>query len=158
VLTAEKEASEYYEQVAKGRDGKQAANWVITNLFAVLNKQGRSISSSPISAENLGKLLDLIADNTISGRIAKDVFEIMADTGGDPAAIIEAKGLRQITDAGAIEAAVAKVLADNPGQIEQFRAGNEKVLGWLVGQVMKATQGKANPGQVNQLLRQKLVG
>ena len=158
VLTAEKEASEYYERVANGRDGKQAANWVITNLFAVLNKQGRGISSSPISAENLGKLLDLMADNTISGRIAKEVFEIMAEGGEDPAAIIEAKGLRQITDAGAIEAAVAKVLADNPGQIEQFRAGNEKVLGWLVGQVMKATRGKANPGQVNHLLRQKLDG
>jgi aspartyl-tRNA(Asn)/glutamyl-tRNA(Gln) amidotransferase subunit B len=158
VLTAEKEASEYYERVAKGRDGKLAANWVITNLFAVLNKHGRSISSSPISAENLGKLLDLIADGTISGRIAKDVFEIIAETGDDPAAIIEARELRQITDAGAIEAAVAQVLADHPGQIEQFRAGNEKILGWLVGQVMKATRGKANPGQVNHLLRQKLLG
>ena len=157
VLTAEKEASEYYERVAKGRDGKQAANWVITNLFAVLNKQGKSIAASPISADNLGKLLDLMADNTISGRIAKEVFEIMADTGGDPAAIIEAKGLKQITDAGAIESAVAKVVADNPAQVEQFRAGNDKVLGWLVGQVMKATRGKANPGQVNELLRQKLL-
>ncbi|MGZ9082929.1 MAG: Asp-tRNA(Asn)/Glu-tRNA(Gln) amidotransferase subunit GatB, partial [Rhodoplanes sp.] len=157
VLTAEKEASEYYERVAKGRDGKRAANWVITNLFAVLNKQGRSIASSPISADNLGKLLDLMADNTISGRIAKEVFEIMADTGGDPAAIIEAKGLKQITDADAIESAVAKVVADNPAQVEQFRAGNDKVLGWLVGQVMKATRGKANPGQVNALLRRKLL-
>ncbi|MBK8174686.1 MAG: Asp-tRNA(Asn)/Glu-tRNA(Gln) amidotransferase subunit GatB [Rhodospirillales bacterium] len=157
VLTAEKEASEYYEQVAKGRDGKQAANWVITNLFAVLNKQGRSIAASPISAQRLGKLLDLMADSTISGRIAKDVFEIMAESGEDPAAIIEAKGLKQITDAGAIESAVAKVVADNPLQVEQFRGGNEKVLGWLVGQVMKATAGKANPGQVNQLLRNKLV-
>lgn len=156
VLTAEKEASEYFEEVARGRDGKQAANWVITNLFAVLNKQGRSISESPISAESLGKLLDLMGDGTVSGRLAKEVFEIMAETGDDPAAIIEAKGLRQITDAGAIEAAVAKVVADNPGQVEQFRAGNEKVLGWLVGQVMKATGGKANPGQVNQLLRAKI--
>lgn len=156
VLTAEKEASEYFEEVARGRDGKQAANWVITNLFAVLNKQGRSIAESPISAANLGKLLDLMADGTISGRLAKEVFEIMAETGGDPAEIIEAKGLRQITDAGAIETAVAKVVADNPGQAEQFRAGNEKVLGWLVGQVMKATGGKANPGQVNALLRAKL--
>ena len=156
VLTAEKEASEYFEAVAKGRDGKQAANWVITNLFAVLNKQGRSIAESPISAAALGKLLDLMADGTISGRIAKEVFEIMAETGGDPAAIIEAKGLRQITDAGAIEAAVAKVIAANPTQVEQFRSGNEKVLGWLVGQVMKATAGKANPAQVNQLLRKSL--
>jgi aspartyl-tRNA(Asn)/glutamyl-tRNA(Gln) amidotransferase subunit B len=157
VLTAEKEASEYFEQVARGRDGKQAANWVITNLFAVLNKRGLSFADSPISAADLGKLLDLIADGTISGRIAKDVFEIMSEEGGDPAAIIEAKGLRQITDAGAIEGAVAKVVADNPGQADKFRAGNEKVLGWLVGQVMKATAGKANPAQVNQLLRQKLL-
>jgi aspartyl-tRNA(Asn)/glutamyl-tRNA(Gln) amidotransferase subunit B len=156
VLTAEKEAAEYYEQVANGRDGKQAANWVITNLFAILNKQGRSITDSPISATNLGKLLDLMADGTISGRIAKDVFEIMTETGDDPAAIIEARGLQQITDADAIEAAVAKVVDANPAQAGQFRAGNEKVLGWLVGQVMKATQGKANPAQVNQLLRQAL--
>lgn len=156
VLTAEKEASEYFEEVARGRDGKQAANWVITNVFAVLNKQGRSIAESPISAASLGKLLDLMTDGTVSGRLAKEVFEIMAETGDDPAAIIEAKGLRQITDTGAIEAAVAKVVADNPGQVEQFRAGNEKVLGWLVGQVMKATGGKANPAQVNQLLRAKI--
>jgi len=156
VLTAEKEAAEYFEEVAKGRDGKQAANWVITNLFAVLNKQGRGIADSPISAAHLGRLLDLMADGTISGRIAKEVFEFMAEGGGDPLAIIEAKGLRQITDAGAIEAAVAKVVADNPGQIEQFRGGNEKVLAWLVGQVMKATGGKANPAQVNGLLRKQL--
>ncbi len=158
VLTAEKEASEYFEQVAKGRDGKQAANWVITNLFAVLNKQGRAITDSPISAADLGTLLDRMADKTISGRIAKDVFEIMAETGEDPDAIIKAKGLKQITDTGAIEAAVEKVLAANPGQVEQFRAGNEKVLTWLVGQVMKATAGKANPAQVNALLRTKLAG
>ncbi len=158
VLTAEKEASEYFEQVAKGRDGKQTANWVITNLFAVLNKQGRSITDTPISAAHLGSLLDRMADKTISGRIAKDVFEIMAETGEDPDAIIKAKGLKQITDSGAIEAAVEKVLAANPGQAEQFRAGNEKVLTWLVGQVMKATAGKANPAQVNALLREKLAG
>lgn len=157
VLTAEKEASEYFEEVARGRDGKQAANWVITNLFAVLNKQGRSVTDSPISAAALGRLLDLMADGTISGRIAKEVFEIMAETGEDPTAIIEAKGLRQITDSGAIEAAVAKVVAANPKQVEQFRSGNEKVLGWLVGQVMKATAGKANPAQVNDLLRKILA-
>lgn len=156
VLTAEKEASEYFEEVARGRDGKQAANWVITNLFAVLNKQGRSVTDSPISAAALGRLLDLMANGTISGRIAKEVFEIMAETGEDPTAIIEAKGLRQITDSGAIEAAVAKVIAAHPKQVEQFRSGNEKVLGWLVGQVMKATAGKANPAQVNDLLRKSL--
>ena len=156
VLVAEKEASEYFEQVAKGRDGKTAANWVITNLFAVLNKQGRAITDSPIGPDALGSLLDLIADGTISGRIAKDVFEIVAETGADPRAIVAERGLRQITDEGAIEAAVDKVIAANPTQVEQFRAGNDKVLVWLVGQVMKATQGKANPKAVNELLRQKL--
>lgn len=156
VLVAEKEAAEYFEQVAKGRDGKTAANWVMTNLFSVLNKQGVAVTESPVSAENLGKLLDLMADGTISGRIAKDVFEIMADTGGDPAAIVREKGLTQITDTSAIEAAVDKVIADNPGQVEQFKAGNQKLTGWFVGQIMKATQGKANPQQVNQMLKDKL--
>jgi aspartyl-tRNA(Asn)/glutamyl-tRNA(Gln) amidotransferase subunit B len=157
VLVAEKEASEYFEKVASGRDGKQAANWVVTNLFAVLNKAGRPITDSPVPPENLGSLLDLIADGTISGRIAKDVFEIMAETGEPPAAIVEARGWRQITDHGAIDVAVADVLANNPTQVSQFRAGNEKVLGWLVGQVMKATQGKANPAEVNRLMRARLA-
>jgi aspartyl-tRNA(Asn)/glutamyl-tRNA(Gln) amidotransferase subunit B len=158
VLVAEKEASEFFEKVAKGRDGRTAANWVITNLFALLNKKGLNVAESPISAENLGKLLDLIGDDTISGRIAKEVFEIMAETGGDPEAIVADKGLKQITDTGAIEAAVDKAIADGPGQVAQFKAGNEKVVGWFVGQVMKATQGKANPQQVNELLRKKLSG
>ena len=156
VLVAEKEAAEFFERVAKGRDGRAAANWVISNLFALLNKKGLSVADSPISAENLGKLLDLIADGTISGRIAKEVFEIIAETGGDPEAIVAEKGLKQITDTGAIEAAVDKAIADGPEQVAQFKAGNAKVVGWFVGQVMKATQGKANPQQVNQLLRQKL--
>ncbi|MCP5364612.1 MAG: Asp-tRNA(Asn)/Glu-tRNA(Gln) amidotransferase subunit GatB [Hyphomicrobiales bacterium] len=156
VLVAEKEASDYFEAVAKGRDGKQAANWVMTNLFALLNKQGRSVLDSPITADNLGRLLDLIADGTISGRIAKDVFEIMAETGRDPSDIVEEKGLKQITDSGAIETAVAAVIADSPKQVAQFKSGNEKILGWMVGQVMKATGGKANPQAVNQLLREKL--
>jgi aspartyl-tRNA(Asn)/glutamyl-tRNA(Gln) amidotransferase subunit B len=158
VLTAEKEASEYFEQVAQGRDGKQAANWVITNVFALLNARGRTIAASPVSAAALGRLLDLIADGTLSGRLAKDVFEIMAETGDDPAAIVEARGLRQISDTGALDAAVAQVIAANPKQVAEFRAGNEKVLGWMVGQVMKATGGKANPQQVNQLLRGRLGG
>ncbi len=157
VLVAEKEAAEFFEKVAKGRDGRTAANWVITNLFALLNKKGLSVTDSPISSENLGKLLDLIADDTISGRIAKEVFEIMAETGGDPETIVSEKGLKQITDTGAIEAAVDKAIADGPEQVAQFKAGNPKVVGWFVGQVMKATQGKANPQQVNQLLRQKLA-
>jgi aspartyl-tRNA(Asn)/glutamyl-tRNA(Gln) amidotransferase subunit B len=158
VLVAEKEASEFFEQVAKGRDGKTAANWVITNLFAVLNREGRTVTQSPISAANLGELLDLIADGTISGRIAKDVFEIMAETGGSPRAIVAERGMRQITDTGAIETAIDAVIAANPKQVEQFRSGKETILGWLVGQVMKATQGKANPQAVNALLRQKLSG
>jgi len=156
VLVAEKEASEFFEKVAKGRDGRTAANWVNTNLFALLNKKGLSVTDSPISAEHLGKLLDLIADGTISGRIAKEVFEIMAETGGDPEAIVADKGLKQITDTGAIEAAVDKAIAAGPEQVAQFKAGNPKVVGWFVGQVMKATQGKANPQQVNELLRKKL--
>jgi aspartyl-tRNA(Asn)/glutamyl-tRNA(Gln) amidotransferase subunit B len=158
VLVAEKESAAYFEAVAAGRDGKTAANWVITNLFAVLNREGRSIADSPVSAENLGRLIDLIADGTISGRIAKDVFEIMAETGDDPNRIVAERGLRQITDAGAIEAAVARAIADNPKQVADFRAGNEKVLVWLVGQVMKATAGKANPAAVNTLLRERLKG
>jgi aspartyl-tRNA(Asn)/glutamyl-tRNA(Gln) amidotransferase subunit B len=158
VLVAEKEAAEYFEKVAKGREGRTAANWVITNLFALLNKKGLEVTDSPVSAANLGKLLDLIADDTISGRIAKEVFEIMAETGGEPEAIVEAKGLKQITDSGAIEAAVDKAIAVGPQQVAQFKAGNEKVVGWFVGQVMKATQGKANPQQVNELLRKKLSG
>ncbi len=156
VLVAEKEAAEYFEEVAKGRDGKTAANWVITNLFAVLNRQGKSIAESPISAANLGRLLDLIGDGTISGRIAKDVFEIMAETGAEPGTIVVERGWRQITDTGAIEAACAKVIVANPKQAAEFRAGNDKVLVWLVGQVMKATAGKANPAAVNALLRAQL--
>jgi aspartyl-tRNA(Asn)/glutamyl-tRNA(Gln) amidotransferase subunit B len=156
VLVAEKEAAEYFEQVAAGRDGKIAANWVITNLFAVLNKLGVPISRSPISAANLGRLIDLIADGTVSGRLAKEVFEIMAETGADPATIVEERGLKQISDEGAIETAVDTVIAANPAQVDEFRAGNAKVLGWMVGQVMKATGGKANPQTVNALLRRKL--
>jgi len=157
VLVVEAETADFFESVARGRDPKTAANWVITNLFGMLNKRGLGVTDSPISAENLGKLLDLMADNTISGRIAKDVFEIMAGTGGDPEAIVEEKGLRQITDTGAIEAAIDAAIAANPGQAAQYKAGNEKVAGWFVGQVMKATQGKANPQTVNQLLRAKLA-
>jgi aspartyl-tRNA(Asn)/glutamyl-tRNA(Gln) amidotransferase subunit B len=156
VLVAERDTALFFENVAENRDPKAAANWVITNLFAVLNRKGLGIKESPISARNLGKLIDLIGDGTISGRLAKDVFEIMADTGGDPADIVNEKGLRQITDEGAIEAAIAKVIAANPEQAAQFKAGQGKVVGWFVGQVMKATQGKANPQQVNDLLRKKL--
>ncbi len=157
VLVAEKETALFFEKVAENRDAKVAANWVITNLFAVLNRKGLGIKESPVSAQNLGKLIDLIADGTVSGRLAKDVFEIMADTGDDPERIVNEKGLRQITDESAIEAAIDKVIAANPEQAAQFRAGQDKVVGWFVGQVMKATQGKANPQQVNALLRKKLA-
>ena len=158
VLVADKETAGYFEAVAEGRDAKQAANWVINNLFAVLTDKGITINESPVSADNIGKLLDLIGDDTISSRIAKDVFEVMVETGSDPAAIVEEKGLRQITDTGAIEAAIDEIIAANPGQVEQYRGGNDKLIGWFVGQVMKATGGKANPGTLNKLLKDKLDG
>ena len=156
VLVAEKDTAIYFEEVAKGRDAKMAANWVINNLFAVLSDKGVGISESPISAVNLGKLLGLISDDTISTKIAKEVFEIMTETGDDPEKIVEDKGLKQITDTGAIEAAVDAAIAAGTAQVAQYKGGNEKILGWFVGQVMKATQGKANPGQVNKLLKEKL--
>ena len=156
VLVAEKDTAIYFEEVAKGRDAKMAANWVINNLFAVLSDKGVGISESPISAADLGKLLGLISDDTISTKIAKEVFEIMTETGDDPEKIVEDKGLKQITDTGAIEAAVDAAIAAGTAQVAQYKGGNEKILGWFVGQVMKATQGKANPGQVNKLLKEKL--
>ena len=158
VLVAERETAEYFETVATGRDAKQASNWVTGELFARLNKDGLSISDSPISASALGGLLDLIADGTISGRIAKDVFEDMIVTGKDAAAIVEEKGLKQITDTGALEAIVDGVIARGEAQAEQFRSGNEKIIGWFVGQVMKETQGKANPQAVNEMLKWKMTG
>ena len=156
VLADEQASADYFEAVAKGRDAKLAANWVMGDLFGALNKRGVDIGASPVKAGNLGALLDLIADNTISGRIAKDVFAEMLETGQQPGAIVEAKGLRQVTDTGAIEAAVDAVLAKEPDKITEYRAGKDKLLGFFVGQVMKATQGKANPGLVNELLKKKL--
>jgi len=156
VLVSEKETADYFEIVADGRDPKLAANWVISNLFGHLNAAGKSISESPVSAQSLGKLLDLLKADTISGRMAKDIFEIMFDTGDDPEAIVEEKGLKQITDTGAIAGIVDQVIADNPDQAQQVRDGNDKTIGWFVGQVMKASQGKANPQAVNELLRDKL--
>jgi aspartyl-tRNA(Asn)/glutamyl-tRNA(Gln) amidotransferase subunit B len=157
VLVAEQENALYFEEVARGRDPKIAANWVITNLFGLLNKRSVDVTQSPIAARQLGQLLDLLKDNTISGRIAKDVFEIMAETGKDPAAIVDERGLKQVTDTGAIEKAVDQVLAANADKVAQFRAGKEQVIGWFVGQVMKATQGKANPALCQELLRKKLA-
>ena len=158
VLVAEKDTAAYFEAVADGHDPKLAANWVINNIFAVLSDKNVGINECPVTAENLGKLLGLMADDTISSKIAKDVFEIMIETGDDPEKIVEEKGLKQITDTGAIEAAVDEAIANGAKQVEQYRGGNEKILGWFVGQVMKATQGKANPGQVNKLLKEKLDG
>jgi len=162
VLVVDQDTAAYFEDVVrspekgKTRDAKLAANWVISNLFGALNARGKPIAESPVSSQQLGQLLDLMADDTISGRIAKDVFEIMIETSKDPADIVEEKGLKQITDTGAIEAAVDEVIANNPGQVQEFKDGNERVAGWFVGQVMKATGGKANPGMVNQLLKEKL--
>ncbi|PCI41920.1 MAG: Asp-tRNA(Asn)/Glu-tRNA(Gln) amidotransferase GatCAB subunit B [Rhodospirillaceae bacterium] len=158
VLVAEKDTATYFEAVAEGRDQKLAANWVINNLFGVLSERSLSITESPITAVHLGELLDLIGDDTISNKIAKDVFQVMLETGEAPAKIVEDKGLKQITDTGAIEAAVDAAIAAGPNQVEQYKGGNDKILGWFVGQVMKATQGKANPGQVNKLLKEKLGG
>ncbi len=155
VLVAERETAEYFERAAKGHDAKAVANWITGDLFAALNRTGKSISDSPVAAEHIGGLVALIQDGTISGRLAKDVFEAMVETGKPPAAIVEEKGLRQVTDTGAIEAIVDQVLAANPKQAEQFRSGEDKVMGWLVGQVMKASQGKANPKMVNEILRKK---
>jgi len=156
VLIAEQENAAYFEDVAKGRDPKLAANWVISELFGRLNKANLDIAQSPVSAAALGGLIDLIADGTISGRTAKEVFDEMVETGKSAAEIVEAKGLKQISDTGAIEAVIAKLIAENQGQVDQFRSGNDKVMGWFVGQVMRATGGKANPAVVNQLLRKAL--
>ena len=156
MLVAEQATADFYETVAKGRDAKLAANWVMGDLFAALNRAGRTIADSPVSAAAVGQLLDLMADNTISGRIAKDVFEAMVESGDDPADIVAAKGLRQVTDTGAIDTAVAGVLAANADKVAEYQAGREKLFGFFVGQVMKAMAGKGNPGLVNEVLKRKL--
>jgi aspartyl-tRNA(Asn)/glutamyl-tRNA(Gln) amidotransferase subunit B len=155
VLVAERESVDYFEAVAKGRDAKRAANWVINELFGRLNKEGGSIVDSPITADQLGAILDLIKAGTISGKIAKDVFDIVWTEGGDPAEIVEKRGLKQVTDVGAIEKAVDEVIAANPDKVEQAKQ-KPALIGWFVGQVMKATGGKASPQAVNDLLKAKL--
>ena len=157
VLVMEQKTADFYEEVAKGRDARLAANWMIGDFFAGLNRLGRSIENSPVSAANLGRLLDLMADTTINGRIGKDVLEAMMDTSEDPAAIVETRGLRQVTDTGAIDAAVDQVLAANPDKLAEYLAGREKLFGFFVGQVMKATGGKGNPAAVNAALKRKLA-
>ncbi|MCB2117550.1 MAG: Asp-tRNA(Asn)/Glu-tRNA(Gln) amidotransferase GatCAB subunit B, partial [Rhodobacteraceae bacterium] len=155
VLTAEVENAAFFEEVAKGRDGKQAANWVINELFGRLNKEGLTVETTPVSAAQLGGVLDLIAKGEISGKMAKDLFEILWTEGGDPAEVAAKHGMKQVTDTGAIEAAVDEVIAANPAQVEKARA-NPKLAGWFVGQVLKATGGKANPAAVNDLVAKKL--
>ncbi|RJE83200.1 Asp-tRNA(Asn)/Glu-tRNA(Gln) amidotransferase subunit GatB [Paracoccus onubensis] len=155
VLTADVENANFFEEVAQGRDGKQAANWVINELFGRLNKEGLNIETSPISSGQLGGVIDLIAKGDISGKIAKDLFEILWTEGGDPAQIIESRGMKQVTDLGAIEKAVDEIIAANPGQVEKAKQ-NPKLAGWFVGQVLKATGGKANPAAVNELVSKKL--
>ena len=156
VLVAEQSTALFFEAVAQGRDAKQAANWVTGDLFGALNRTGTSIETSPVSAENLGALLDLIADNTINGKIAKQVFEDMVATGAAPAAIVEAKGLRQVTDTSAIDAAVDAIMAANPDKVAEYRSGKDKLFGFFVGQVMKAMAGKGNPALVNTAIKAKL--
>lgn len=158
VLVAERETVDYFETVANGRDAKLAANWVISDLFGRLNKTGTPVSQSPVKAEALGELIDLISDQTISGRIAKDVFADMFENGKGAAAIVEDKGLRQVTDAGAIRAQVQAVIDANPGKVADYRGGNQKLVGWFMGQVMQASEGKANPAMVNQLLKEIILG
>jgi len=158
VLVAERETADYFEAVAAGRDAKACANWVTGDLFAALNKAGLGITDAPVSAASLGALIDLIDDGTISRRIAKEVFETMWRTGSAAAAIVAEKGLEQISDSTAIGAEIDKVIAANPGQVAEFKGGNEKVIGWFVGRIMKATGGKANPRTVNEILRKKLGG
>lgn len=155
VLTAEAASAAYFEAVAGGRDGKQAANWVINELFGRLNREGHGIEESPVAAAQLGGLIDLLASGEISGKIAKDLFEILWTEGGDPATIVAERGLRQVTDTGAIDAAVDEVIAANPEKAAQARA-KPSMAGWFVGQVMKATGGKANPQAVNAAVRARL--
>jgi len=155
VLVAEKETAEFFETVARGRDAKEAVKLVTGDFFAMLNRRGATIADSPISAANLGKLLDLQKDGTISGRIAKDLFVAMEETGKDPAVLVEERGMKQVTDTGAIETAAKAVIEANPDKVAAYKA-KPTLFGWFVGQVMKATGGKANPKAVNETLKKLL--
>ncbi|MBU8538696.1 Asp-tRNA(Asn)/Glu-tRNA(Gln) amidotransferase subunit GatB [Falsiroseomonas tokyonensis] len=158
VLTLEKETAVFFETVAKGRDAKLAANWVTGDFFAALNRLKRDVSDPPVTAENLGALLDLISDKTLSGSLAKQVFEAMLETGKAPGEIVEERGLKQVTDTGAIEAVVAQVMAANADKVAEYRSGKEKLFGFFVGQTMKAMQGKGNPALVNEVVKTALAG
>jgi len=155
VLVSDRASSDFFEDVAKGRDAKLAANWVINEFFGRLNKEGKEIATSPISAEQLGGVVDLISKGDISGKIAKDLFEIVWSEGGDPAKIVEERSMKQVTDTGAIEAVVDEIIANNPDQVEKVK-DKPQLLGWFVGQVMKESKGKANPQAVNEILKAKL--
>jgi len=155
VLVAERASADFFEEVAKGRDGKAAANWIINELFGRLNKEGKDITETPVSAAQLGAIIELIGENVISGKIAKDLFEIVFTEGGDPREIVEKRGMKQVTDMGAIEKAVDEIIAANPDKVEQAKA-KPTLLGWFVGQTMKATGGKANPQALNEILKAKL--
>ncbi|MEO3477203.1 Asp-tRNA(Asn)/Glu-tRNA(Gln) amidotransferase subunit GatB [Phaeobacter sp. CAU 1743] len=155
VLTADVESAAYFDEVAKGRNGKLAANWVINELFGRLKKEDHDITDSPVSPAQLGGIIDLISSDAISGKIAKDLFEIVYTEGGDPEQIVEERGMKQVTDTGAIETALDEIIAANPAQVEKAKV-NPKLAGWFVGQVMKATGGKANPKAVNELVAKKL--
>jgi len=155
VLVAERDSADFFEAVAHGRDGKAAANWVINELFGRLNKEGKDVTASPMSAGQLGAIIDLIGDGTISGKIAKDLFELVWAEGGDPRALVESRGMKQVTDTGAIMAAIEAVIAANPDKVEQAKA-KPTMIGWFVGQVIKQSGGKANPQVVNELLKDRL--
>src|SRR5262249_44022326 len=157
VLVAEPATALFFERVAEGRDARAAANWVTGDLFAALNRLGTGIEHSPVSPPQLGALIALVADGTLSNRLAKEVFAEMVATGADAGAIVEKRGLRQITDTGAIAAAIDAVLAAQPAKLAEYRAGRDKLYGFFVGEIMKATQGKANPALVNRLLKQRLA-
>ncbi|ATO57496.1 Asp-tRNA(Asn)/Glu-tRNA(Gln) amidotransferase subunit GatB [Bartonella sp. 1-1C] len=155
ILVTEKAIADYFEEVAHGRDGKMVANWVINDLLGALNKDNRDIEDTPITANQLGAIIDLIKDGTISGKIAKDLFEIIWNEGGDPHQIVEKRGMKQVTDAGVIERVVDEIIINNPDKVSQARE-KPALIGWFVGQVMKATEGKANPQTVNKLVKSKL--
>ena len=156
VLVAEKEVADYFERVADGREAKTASNWVTGELSGKLNESRREITDSPVSPDDLGDLIDLVADGTLSGRLAKEVFDAMFESGRPPGEIVEERGLEQVSDRGEIEALVDTVVGENADKVEEYRAGKEKLFGFFVGQVMKASQGKANPKVVNDVLRRKL--
>ena len=156
VICENKETAAFFEKAAAGHDAKKVANWLMGDFFAMLNEKKLELKDSPVSAENLGRLVELVSQNVINGKTAKDVFAIMAETGENPEKIVEEKGLKQVTDTSAIEAVIDEVLASAPENVAAYKGGKQGLFGWFVGQVMKASKGKANPVIVNQMLKDKL--